>query len=75
MRKIREHFSVDGTLLQAWASQKSFRPKDDPPDTQGPGPRNAQPDFKGQKRSNDTLPRPAIRMLGCTAKATTPVHS
>lgn len=49
-----EHFSVDGTLLQAWASQKSFRPKDDPPDAQGPGPRNAQPDFKGQKRSNDT---------------------
>ena len=27
-----EHFSVDGTLLQAWASQKSFRPKDDTPD-------------------------------------------
>jgi len=49
-----EHFSVDGTLLQAWASQKSFRPKDGPPDDQGPGPRNAQPDFKGQKRSNDT---------------------
>ncbi len=49
-----EHFSVDGTLLQAWASQKSFRPKDGPPDDPGPGPRNAQPDFKGQKRSNDT---------------------
>ena len=49
-----EHFSVDGTLLQAWASQKSFRPKDDSPDDQEPGPRNAQPDFKGQKRSNNT---------------------
>ena len=49
-----EHFSVDGTLLQAWASQKSFRPKDDSPDDQEPGPRNSQPDFKGQKRSNDT---------------------
>lgn len=49
-----EHFSVDGTLLQAWASQKSFRPKDDSPDDQGPGPRNAPPDFKGHKRSNDT---------------------
>lgn len=48
-----EHFSVDGTLLQAWASQKSFRPKDGPPDAGG-GPRNAPPDFKGQKRKNDT---------------------
>lgn len=49
-----EHFSVDGTLLQAWASQKSFRPKDDTPDDPGPGPRNAPPDFKGHKRSNGT---------------------
>lgn len=49
-----EHFSVDGTLLQAWASQKSFRPKDGPPDAGGGGPRNAAPDFKGQKRRNDT---------------------
>lgn len=50
-----EHFSVDGTLLQAWASQKSFRPKDGPPDHgTGGGPRNAAPDFKGQKRRNDT---------------------
>ncbi len=48
-----EHFSVDGTLLQAWASQKSFRPKDGPPDSGG-GPRNAAPDFKGQTRKNDT---------------------
>lgn len=47
-----EHFSVDGTLLQAWASQKSFRPKDGPPD--GGGPRNAPPDFKGQRRKNDS---------------------
>lgn len=48
-----EHFSVDGTLLQAWASHKSFRPKGGPPDAGG-GPRNAPPDFKGQKRRNDT---------------------
>ena len=41
-------------MLQAWASQKSFRPKDDTPDDPGPGPRNAPPDFKGHKRSNDT---------------------
>lgn len=50
-----EHFSVDGTLLQAWASHKSFRPKDGPPDGGSDGgPRNTAPDFKGQKRRNDT---------------------
>lgn len=46
-----EHFSVDGTLIEAWASMKSFRPKDD---QQGPGSGNAWMDFKGEKRSNDT---------------------
>lgn len=51
----KEHFSVDGTLIQAWASHKSFRPKDDA-DTPAPpdGGRNAQADWKGQKRSNET---------------------
>ena len=43
-----EHFSVDGTLLEAWASQKSFQPKD-PEDRDGDG-----SDFRGQERSNDT---------------------
>jgi transposase len=50
-----EHFSVDGTLIEAWASPKSFKPKDSrsrPPD--GDGGRNAAVDFKGQKRSNAT---------------------
>jgi transposase len=46
-----EHFSVDGTLIEAWASMKSFRPKDE---TKGPGAGNAWTDFKGEKRSNDT---------------------
>jgi len=49
-----EHFSVDGTLIDAWASMKSLRPKDrqdDPP--AGPG-RNAERDFRGEKRSNET---------------------
>ncbi|KZC31301.1 transposase, partial [Rhodanobacter sp. FW510-R12] len=41
-----EHFSVDGTLLEAWASHKSFRPKD--------GSDNDGDDFHGEKRSNDT---------------------
>ncbi len=60
-----DHFSVDGTLLQAWASNKSFKPNR--PDNTGKGdgdggsgdgngfkPRNAEVDFKGQKRSNKT---------------------
>ncbi|MGY6695581.1 MAG: IS5 family transposase [Roseinatronobacter sp.] len=80
-----EHFSVDGTLVKAWASMKSFQPKADavPPDDGGPGDpptpdatlepapsetptetdpmpsntkphRNAEVDFKGEKRSNAT---------------------
>lgn len=51
----KEHFSVDGTLIQAWASQKSFRPKDGSNDqTPSGGGRNAQADWKGRPRSNDT---------------------
>jgi transposase len=42
-----EHFTVDGTLIEAWASQKSFQPKDGPPSGDG---RN----FRGQQRRNDT---------------------
>jgi len=80
-----EHFSVDGTLVKAWASMKSFQPKADasPPDDEGPGDpptpvtapetepseppaetsemprnshrhRNAEVDFRGEKRSNAT---------------------
>ncbi len=49
-----DHFSVDGTLLQAWASHKSFKPKDDPGDSDGPKGRNVEADWKGKKRSNDT---------------------
>ena len=51
----KEHFSVDGTLIQAWASQKSYRPKDGSDDQRpGGGGRNAQADWKGKPRSNDT---------------------
>ncbi len=52
-----EHFSVDGTLLEAWASLKSFRPKDEPPgppDTSSGGGRNPDVDFHGEKRTNET---------------------
>jgi transposase len=61
-----EHFSVDGTLIEAWASMKSFKrkaddegpPDDAPPPAHGSGgepkSRNEMVDFKGEKRSNDT---------------------
>jgi len=50
-----EHFTVDGTLIEAWAGQKSFKKKGDkkkpePPD----GPNNPTVDFRGEKRRNDT---------------------
>src|ERR1700721_420475 len=50
-----DHFSVDGTLIEAWASMKSFRPRDgsDDPPPSGGG-RNREADFHGQKRSNET---------------------
>jgi transposase len=50
-----EHFSVDGTLIEAWASMKSFRPKEPPDAGSTPaGGRNAPADFRGEKRSNQT---------------------
>jgi transposase len=52
-----DHFSVDGTLIEAWASMKSFKPKDggdDKPDTDAGGGRNREVDFKGDKRTNET---------------------
>jgi transposase len=48
-----EHFTVDGTLIEAWASLKSFRPKDAPPPTGGSG-RNPEVDFHGERRLNQT---------------------
>lgn len=48
-----EHFSVDGTLIEAWASHKSFQAKDHPaPPSDDPG--NPTVNFRGEKRSNDT---------------------
>ncbi len=51
-----DHFSVDGTLIEAWASMKSVKPRDgsDEPPAEGGGGRNAEADFRGQKRSNET---------------------
>ena len=48
-----EHFSVDGTLIRAWASMKSFRPKDGSGEPPAPG-RNGERDFHGEQRANDT---------------------
>src|SRR5688572_15441004 len=65
-----EHFSVDGTLIEAWASMKSFRPKD--------GRTSRQPPAAGAMRRRTSgvsgartrpMPRPLIRMRGCTARA------
>ena len=47
-----DHFTVDGTLLEAWASQKSFRPRDQDPPPDGGG--NPTVNFHGQRRRNDT---------------------
>jgi transposase len=49
-----EHFSVDGTLIRAWASHKSFVPKDGPPPPSSGSHHNPEVDFKGKQRSNDT---------------------
>ena len=49
-----EHFSVDGTLIEAWASQKSFRRKDQPAPPPSDDPGNPTVDFHGEPRSNET---------------------
>jgi transposase len=48
-----DHFSVDGTLIDAWASMKSFRPKDGSGEPPGPG-RNGERNFRQETRSNET---------------------
>jgi transposase len=49
-----EHFSVDGTLIEAWASQKSFKPKGKEPKEPGGQGRNPEVDFRDKPRSNET---------------------
>jgi transposase len=50
----QEHFTVDGTLLEAWASLKSFRPRDGDGPAPGDGSRNPKVDFRGEQRRNTT---------------------
>ena len=49
-----EHFNVDGTLIEAWASQKSFQSKDQGPTPPPDDPGNPTIDFHGEERRNDT---------------------
>ena len=67
-----EHFTVDGTLIEAWAGQKSFQLKDDddilkPPPPPDPG-SNPTIDYRKQKRSNDTHQSKPIRWRVCTRR-------
>ena len=68
----KEHFSVDGTLIQAWASHKLFRPKEGSNDpTPGDSGRNAQADWKGQTPAA-TPPTPARQCIeACNGLAST----
>jgi transposase len=49
-----EHFTVDGTIIEAWAGQKSFRPKDEDGGSSSGGKRASERDFHGERRKNDT---------------------
>ena len=49
-----EHFTVDGTLIEAWAGQKSFKKKTEDKDTPPDDPGNPSVDFRGEKRTNET---------------------
>jgi len=62
-----EHFSVDGTLIEAWASMKSFRPKDGTGEPPAAG-RNASAIFTARSAAMRRTPRPAIRMHGSIAR-------
>jgi transposase len=62
-----DHFSVDGTLLEAWASPKSFRPKDGSGEPPGPG-RNGGRDFHGERRRNEHMPRSPTPMPASTVR-------
>ena len=64
-----DHFSVDGTLVQAWASMKSLQPIDGPGDPTPPaGGRSAESGFRGETGSNASMPRPPIPTPSCIAR-------
>lgn len=64
-----EHFSVDGTLIESWASLKSFVPKDQPrngSDDNDPG--NADVNFGGKSAATPRMRAPLIRKPGCARR-------
>ncbi len=69
-REVRsEHFSVDGTLIEAWAGLKSFQRKDGPAGPPPDDPGNPTIDFHGERRSNDTHASTTDPWRGSFAKA------
>ena len=62
-----EHFSVDGTLVEAWASMKSFRARDGSDDPPGPG-RNGEQDFRGNCARMIRTPRRPTRTPSCSKR-------
>lgn len=71
-----EHFTIDGSFIEAWASQKSFKSKDqdDPPASAG---RNPKVDYSGEKRSNTThqsTTDPDARLMRKGGEGATLVH-
>ena len=67
-----DHFSVDGTLLEAWASHKSFKPKDGPPTDAAGGPQRRGRSGTARSAPTTPTPRPPTPRPGCIARATTP---
>ena len=65
-----EHFTVDGTLIEAWASLKSFKSKDASPTAPPDDPGNPTVNFHGERRSTPRTPPRLIRTRGCFARAT-----
>jgi transposase len=69
-----EHFSVDGTQIQAWASMKSFRAKDGSDNPPDPG-RNGERDFRGEKPSNERTSCPITMRTKCAPRCLAPTSS
>jgi hypothetical protein len=63
-----DHFSVDGTLVEAWASLKSFGAKDGSDEPPSPS-RNGERDFHGEKRADDTRKARPTRTRSYSARA------
>ncbi len=64
-----DHFSVDGTLIEAWASMKSFRAKDGSDEQLGQG-RNGEQNFRDKLRKNESTPLRPIRTPNYSRRAT-----